>query len=293
VSVDRQHPTATTTPGPGAAGGYALGESPAEQARLRAQADRLRRLTGRFLCDIGLAPGMRVLELGAGLGDFTALVGQIVGAAGQVIAIDRSPVMLEQACRTVSQLGLVGRVRFVEADLDDLRLNLDGPFDALVGRLVLTHVADPVATLRRAIRHVREAGIVAFQEADATLSDYLLHLNRHELPLTWQVCEWIKLARRGTSMNEHLGLELCHVFQQAGLSTPTVHLHTEVYAGPRPERIGNTVRMLRELMPRLAQLGVPAAEVAIDTLEQRLAAELESSNVVQALTSIASAWTAR
>jgi SAM-dependent methyltransferase len=258
---------------------------------LRAQAQRLDPLTARFLAEAGLTPGMRVLELGTGLGHLTALVCARVGPSGCVRSVDRSPNMLEHARQTV--WGARADVRFVLADLDDGTSDLDGPFDALVGRLVLTHVADPVATLRDGLRHVRPGGVVAFQEADATVSERLLRRHGHVLPLTCRVCEWIDAARRATAMNPHLGGHLADVFREAGLCSPVAQLHTELYRGACADRIRNAVRMVRELMPTLAQAGVSDEEVGIDTLEQRLIAELELANVVQARTSIASARTTR
>src|SRR5258708_1542444 len=82
-----------------------------------------------------------------------------------------------------------------------LRDESERSFDAIVGRLVLTHGDDPVALLRVAIERLRPGGLAAFQEADFTLSDYLLALEKEKLPLTNQVCQWIQMAREATSMN--------------------------------------------------------------------------------------------
>jgi hypothetical protein len=48
---------------------YALGRSDDEHARLTEQANFLRPLTERFFRKAGIAPGMKVLDVGSGVGD--------------------------------------------------------------------------------------------------------------------------------------------------------------------------------------------------------------------------------
>jgi hypothetical protein len=48
---------------------YVLGHTPTEQLRLIRQARILAPATERFLGDAGITPGMRVLDIGCGMGD--------------------------------------------------------------------------------------------------------------------------------------------------------------------------------------------------------------------------------
>lgn len=265
---------------------YALGYSSSELERLRQQAKRLETVARRFLIDAGLSAGMRVLELGSGLGDVTKLIAEIVGPGGEIVSVERSPVMLAHARESE-----IANAQFVESDLATLRLDGERRFDALVGRLILCHLDDPAATMRQAVEYVRPGGLVAFQEADSTLGDHLVFVHREQLKLTYQVCEWIRLARGGTSMNPQMGLQLYQVFRQAGLPPPAIYFLTEVYGGACLRRIQSTVTIVRNLLPRLERLGISADEIGIATLEERLTAELEAADVVQALSSLASAYT--
>jgi ubiquinone/menaquinone biosynthesis C-methylase UbiE len=265
--------------------GYALGYSPSELERLRQQSARLETLTRRFLGDAGVRPGMSVLELGSGLGDVTRLIAEIVGPNGRIVSVERSPVMLEQA----RALG-IANAEFVMSELDSLHLDAGCSFDAVVGRLILSHVAEPATVLRRAVEYVHPGGLVAFQESDSTLSDHLLSLHRDKLPLTYRMFEWIQMARDGISINTAMGPDLYHVFRQAGLAAPSIYVVTEVYGGVSSSRIQGTVTIVRNLLPRLEQLGISAHDIGLETLEQRLTEEIEAADVVQAFTSIASAW---
>ncbi len=195
----------------------------------------------------------------------------------------------DQARQTIRQHG-ISNVQFIQCDINNVQLEQQRTFDAVVGRLILTHLDDPATTLRQAIEHLAPGGIVAFQESDTTLSEHLLWLARDRLPLTYQVSQWIELARKSTSMKPRMGLMLHSVFTRAGLPRPTVHFHTEVYSGNRLERVRNTVNILRDLAPRLASLGISSDALGLETLEERLTEELSAADVVQAQGSIASAW---
>jgi cyclopropane fatty-acyl-phospholipid synthase-like methyltransferase len=49
------------------------------------QADNLRPITTRLLREIGLAQGMRVVDLGCGAGDVAMLAAEMVGPTGAVL----------------------------------------------------------------------------------------------------------------------------------------------------------------------------------------------------------------
>ena len=76
---------------------YVLGHSKIELQRLRSQAKLVNPFTRRVLQHAGLEPGMRVLDVGSGVGDVAFLVADLVGFGGEVVGFDRSPVPLELA----------------------------------------------------------------------------------------------------------------------------------------------------------------------------------------------------
>jgi cyclopropane fatty-acyl-phospholipid synthase-like methyltransferase len=68
---------------------YVLGHSDAELERLRLQSAIYAGVTRRLIRECGIAPGMRVLDIGCGVGDVAMLVADAVGPAGKVVAVDR------------------------------------------------------------------------------------------------------------------------------------------------------------------------------------------------------------
>jgi ubiquinone/menaquinone biosynthesis C-methylase UbiE len=83
---------------------YSLGSEEQERERLIRQARLLDAITAGFLEEAGLAEGMRVLDVGCGLGDVALLAGRIVGPQGEVVAIDSDPRMLSAAERVANEL---------------------------------------------------------------------------------------------------------------------------------------------------------------------------------------------
>ena len=72
-------------------GGYALGHSDRELDRLSAQARLIDPITRQFFREAGIAPGMRVLDVGSGAGDVAFLLAELVGDSGDVVGVDRAP----------------------------------------------------------------------------------------------------------------------------------------------------------------------------------------------------------
>src|SRR4051812_35927078 len=113
---------------------YVLGSDQRELVRLDRQAAMYRPATQLLLKAAGIAPGMRVLDLGTGLGHVARLAGELVGATGSVVGLDRAAQALTVARERAAAAG-ERHVSFLEGDV--MRWRGDEPFDAIVGRLVL------------------------------------------------------------------------------------------------------------------------------------------------------------
>ena len=91
---------------------YILGNSEHEQQRLKLQASIVARWTENYLLASGLARGMRVLDLGSGMGDVALLAAEIVGPSGSVTGIDRDGIVLEKAKQRAIAQGHSAAVEF-------------------------------------------------------------------------------------------------------------------------------------------------------------------------------------
>ena len=138
-------------------GDYQLGSGPIELERLQRQGRVLAPATRTLLKTAGVGPGMRVLDLGSGVGDVAFVAAQLVGPTGEVIGIDQSAEAVARANLRAQEQGF-GHVRFVVGDIHQAAP--DGPFDAIVGRLVLMYVPDPAAVLRTQAWTLRSGGLL-------------------------------------------------------------------------------------------------------------------------------------
>jgi SAM-dependent methyltransferase len=110
-----------------------------------------------------LKQGMRLLDVGCGPGSITLGIAAAV-APGQVLAIDLSSEVLEEARRLATEKG-ARNVRFERADIRDLA-QPDGAFDVVYAHQVLQHVAQPVNALAAMKRLLVRGGLVAVRDGD-------------------------------------------------------------------------------------------------------------------------------
>jgi ubiquinone/menaquinone biosynthesis C-methylase UbiE len=142
---------------------YSLGSDDAEIARLDAQAAMLAPATRLLLGTSGIFPGMRVLDLGTGLGHVAFEVADFVGRRGAVVGIDQSARLLEIAERR-RRAAAVDNVSFLEGDVRTFRD--DEPFDAVVGRLILFHLPDAIEVIAHHSAALRPGGVMLAVDFD-------------------------------------------------------------------------------------------------------------------------------
>src|SRR5438067_12503934 len=140
---------------------YALGHSEHELKRLSDQAGAFAAFTRQLLEQAGIAPGMRVLDVGSGAGDSAFLAADLVGQGGEVIGADPAPAAVEWANTRADSLRL-RNVRFVEAD--PTILDFDQKFDEIIGQMVLMYYPDRILAIQKLIHHRRPGGWMVFQE---------------------------------------------------------------------------------------------------------------------------------
>ncbi len=244
---------------------YLLEVTGAEFERLKVQAVVLEPITRRFIREAGIGRGMRVLEIGCGVGDVSMLLAEAVGPSGRVVAIDREQRVIEAASARARQAGH-DRIEFVRTSDEDFA-GL-APFDAAVGRYVLMHQPDPVAMVRRAATAVRPGGVVAFEEMVIC----------GEANATPPLEIWTRMARlnygaaRGGLQSPDAGARLVPIFEDAGLPAPQV-LCECVMGGPDSLIIPWRVQSYQALLPTIDRLGLKRAELGeLNTLQDRMIA---------------------
>ncbi|MQY27396.1 class I SAM-dependent methyltransferase [Nocardia aurantia] len=141
---------------------YVLNQAfPSERARLEALARLWDAGTMRLVEELGIGPGNRCLEAGAGTGSVAAALAAIVGAEGRVLAVDRDTRFLDD---------LPAQVEVRHADLltDDLPA---AQFDLVHARLLVAHLHPHRDALHRLAAAVAPGGWLLVEEVDWTYAD--------------------------------------------------------------------------------------------------------------------------
>jgi SAM-dependent methyltransferase len=263
---------------------YALGHSARELERLSAQARVLDPLTRQLFSEAGIAPGMRILDVGSGTGDVAFLAAEMVGVTGEVVGVDKAPAALAVAQARAGARSL-RNVSFREGD--PTAIAFDRPFDAVVGRLILMYYADPAAALRKIAGHLRRGGMLAFHEADWDGTRSF-----PPLPTYDRCCRLFVETFRLLGTETRMGIKLHSAFVAAGLPAPSMRLHAIVGgATGGSEWLHVVADLMGVLLPEMERLGVAtAAEVDIETLASRLRAEIADTGGTIVAPSVIGAW---
>lgn len=121
--------------------------------------DVYRRPLATALDRLGVSAGWRVVDVGAGAGDVSVALAEIVGHTGRVYAVDSDPAARDEIARAAESHTQV--VALTQRGED---LRLPELVDLAFCRFLLLHVRDPATVLARMRQAVRPGGWVVAQE---------------------------------------------------------------------------------------------------------------------------------
>lgn len=125
--------------------------------------DVYRRPLATALERLALGPGWRCVDVGAGGGDVSVALAEVVGLGGRVYAVDSDPTARDEAAAAAAAFSQVLAITQAAEDL-----TLPEPVDLAFCRFLLMHVIDPVPVLARMAGAVRPGGWVVAQEPVTT-----------------------------------------------------------------------------------------------------------------------------
>jgi SAM-dependent methyltransferase len=121
--------------------------------------DVYRRPLATALDRLGLREGWRCVDVGAGGGDVSVALAEVVGRDGRIYAVDSDP-----RARDASAVAAATHTQVIALTQSGEELTLPEPVDLAFCRFLLLHVVDPVVVLKRMAAAVRVGGWVVAQE---------------------------------------------------------------------------------------------------------------------------------
>jgi SAM-dependent methyltransferase len=201
-----------------------LMESEGEGQRLEAKTDPAE--TQRQLALVGLRPGFRALDAGAGTGAVARVMAEMVGSGGSVVAFDGSEDRIAAGARMSSAANLA----FVAGDLYAPSLPA-GSFDFIWCRFLFEYLEDPDRMLLQLVKLLKPGGKLVVGDLDG---NSVFHY-----PIPADVEADLSRLMRALEgrFDPFAGRKLYHRFRRAGLVDLRVHmLPYHLYAGTAPER---------------------------------------------------------
>ncbi|MHB8438816.1 MAG: class I SAM-dependent methyltransferase [Acidimicrobiales bacterium] len=108
---------------------------------------------------LGIGSGWRCVDVGAGAGNVSVALAQIVGRAGRVYAVDSDPHARDEAAAAAAEFSQVLAITQAAEEL-----TLPEQVDLAFCRFLLMHVVDPLDVLTRMRGVVRPGGFLVAQE---------------------------------------------------------------------------------------------------------------------------------
>ncbi len=133
----------------------------------QAQTPYVQRHVSEVVTALGVEPGAKILDLGCGLGKYTAALADI---GYDVTGLDLTPALVDELSR------LRPDIPVVLADAADPPTVLSRAFDAVTGFFFLHHLDDLTPVMRGARTALREGGTAVFLEPNPVYVPYCLQI---------------------------------------------------------------------------------------------------------------------
>lgn len=201
----------------------------------------IRQLYKTFL---GLRPGLRVVDVGCGTGDFTRYLAELIGGRCNIIGVDMRAASLRTAISATRKAGLASRVTYRKGDAYNIPVG-DGFADLTCCRTLLMHLTDPLKAVKEMARVTKKGGIVAAVERGEMNAMFDPEDEEYTVLAEKLGKAYLRGIRKLEGKEYAIGDRLPSIFMKAGLS----ELQAEVQADPW--LLGDSRRKLEDVKDEL------------------------------------------
>ncbi len=207
--------------------------------------------TEAFLRRAGLRAGMRVADIGCGIGTISCWMGRVVGPEGEVVGVDVSAAQVATARRRAEQSD-ISNVTFAQASAYDTGLERES-FDLVFSRFVLMHLQRPQEALTEMVALLRPGGTLAVEDGDFTSL-----FCSPPLPAFDRCLELYRAVGAKQGADFLIGQRLYGLVRAAGFASADVALAQPIFAVGEEKRLPEWT--LEESADALIEAGLTTAE---------------------------------
>ncbi len=175
-----------------------------------------------------LKPGIRIVDVGCGTGDFTRHIVSLVPGKCRAVGIDQRGVSLRSAEAETRKMGFSDRISYKKGDAYEIPIE-DDYADLVCCRSLLIHLEEPARAVAEMARVAKPGGMVAVVELGRMNSFY----SPEEREFTELVHESDHAMLRGVQKVEGkdygVGEKLPSMFLKAGLTEVSAELQGEAW----------------------------------------------------------------
>lgn len=175
-----------------------------------------------------LRPGMRIVDVGCGTGEFTRYLAELVHGRCQIVGVDARAASVKKAANETRQAGLSARISYKKGDAHRLPIE-DNFADLTCCRTLLMHLTDPARAVSEMARVTKLGGLVAAVEPGRMRSFYD---PEHEefVELDEEMARaYLKGVRKLEGKEMGIGERLPSIFMTAGLRELKVEIVADAW----------------------------------------------------------------
>jgi ubiquinone/menaquinone biosynthesis C-methylase UbiE len=184
---------------------------------------------------LGLRPGMRIVDVGCGTGDFTRYLAGMVGGKPKLIGVDNRGPSLKSAEAQTRKEGLSGKITYRKGDAFNIPVK-SGWSDLTCCRTLLMHLTDPLKAVREMARVTREGGTVAALEAGRLNSLYVPDDEKLTSMFLKLGDAYLNGMKKLEGKNFEIGERLPTIFRKADLTGIVAEIQADAYLSTDPRR---------------------------------------------------------
>jgi ubiquinone/menaquinone biosynthesis C-methylase UbiE len=183
---------------------------------------------------LGLRPGLRIVDVGCGTGDFTRYLVRLCSGRCTAIGVDNRKPSLQAAIGDTRREGLAKQISYKLGDALSVPIE-DDYSDLTCCRTVLMHLKDPQKAVSEMTRVTKPGGLIAAIEGGRMVS-FVDPRDEEYTELSYETNQaWLRAIKKLEGKEFKIGERLPSIFQETGLYDIQSEIHADawLYCDPR------------------------------------------------------------